>query len=68
MFPQVLTAGSETKGVEGPEVKHKDHAATLWCENATRLTGTRWAYRKVLQRDFEALEPKSLADLHALIG
>jgi type III restriction enzyme len=30
----------ETKGAETVEVGYKDRAATLWCENATMLTGT----------------------------
>jgi hypothetical protein len=30
----------ETKGAETVEVGYKDRATTLWCENATMLTGT----------------------------
>jgi type III restriction enzyme len=30
----------ETKGQQTEEVSHKDHAAVLWCENATALTAT----------------------------
>lgn len=53
----------ETKGREDPDVSHKDRAARLWCENATRLTGTPWAYLKVLQSEFEKLLPIEFADL-----
>ena len=56
----------ETKGREDIDVKHKDRAAELWCENATTLTGTRWAYRKVLQKEFEKLQPSDFEDLIAL--
>lgn len=56
----------ETKGMESLEVAHKDRAATLWCENATMLTGTPWRYLKVPQKDFEKLQPADFADLMAL--
>ena len=56
----------ETKGREDIDVKHKDRAARLWCENATRLIGTEWVYRKVLQREFERLQPSDFEDLIAL--
>ncbi len=53
----------ETKGREDVDVANKDRAATLWCENATRLTGTQWRYIKVPQREFERLQPTDFADL-----
>ena len=56
----------ETKGRQDIDVKHKDRAAELWCENATILTGTEWIYRKVLQKEFEKLQPSDFADLIAL--
>ncbi len=56
----------ETKGMESLEVAHKDRAATLWCENATMLTGTPWRYLKVPQKEFEKLQPSDFADLMAL--
>jgi len=56
----------ETKGREDIDVKHKDLAAQLWCENATILTGTEWVYRKVLQKEFEKLQPSDFEDLIAL--
>ncbi len=56
----------ETKGQETEEVKHKDRAATLWCENASVLTGKTWKYLKVPQKEFEKLQPGSLAELAIL--
>jgi type III restriction enzyme len=56
----------ETKGREDIDVKHKDRAAQLWCENATILTGTEWRYQKVLQKGFEELRPNDFEDLIAL--
>ncbi len=66
-FVAVLSDGShyliETKGREDPDVSHKDRAARLWCENASRLTGTPWTYLKVLQSEFEKLLPTGFSDL-----
>ncbi len=56
----------ETKGAETVEVVHKDRAAQLWCENATRLTGETWRYLKVPQKDFNDLQPTTFADLTLL--
>lgn len=56
----------ETKGRGDIDVKHKDRAAQLWCENAAVLTGTGWLYRKVLQKGFEELRPDDFEDLIAL--
>lgn len=39
----------ETKGQENIDVAHKDRAATIWCENASLLTGVIWLYLKVPQ-------------------
>jgi type III restriction enzyme len=66
-FVAVLADGSrrliETKGREDPDVAFKDRAATLWCENATQLTGEAWRYLKVPQAGFDKLQPSSYADL-----
>ena len=66
-FVAVLTDGThhlvETKGREDVDVANKDRAAILWCENATRLTGTQWQYVKVPQKEFERLRPDGFADL-----
>jgi len=56
----------ETKGQETEEVKHKDRAATLWCENASVLTGKPWRYLKVPQKEFEKLQPESLGEAAVL--
>jgi hypothetical protein len=57
----------ETKGQETEETKHKTNAATLWCENANALTSKTWKYLKVPQKEFERLQPKTLADVGALL-
>jgi len=56
----------ETKGMEDVNVANKDRAAALWCENATLLTSTPWAYIKVRQADFNSLQPTEFGDLMAL--
>lgn len=56
----------ETKGMEDVNVRHKDRAAQLWVENATALTGTPWAYRKVRQTDYDKLQPNLFSDLEAM--
>ena len=53
----------ETKGREDVDVANKDRTATLWCENATRLTGTKWKYVKVPQKYYERLQPNEFGDL-----
>ncbi len=53
----------ETKGQVNVDVAHKNQAATLWCENATMLTGTEWRYVIVHQTDYEQLQPDSFSDL-----
>ncbi len=72
-FPDFVAVGIdgthwllETKGAETEEVRYKDQAARLWCENATALCGTTWRYLKVKQKAFKDLQPDSLADLEAL--
>ena len=52
----------ETKGQETPEVERKDEAAKRWCEDANELTGVRWRYLKVPQKQFVELQPVTLAD------
>jgi len=52
----------ETKGREDTDVRNKDRAATIWSESATELTGQKWRYVKVLQKDFEALQPVIFED------
>lgn len=52
----------ETKGQENVDVAYKDRAATIWCENATLLTGTTWTYVKVPQVEFGKLQPTLLSE------
>jgi type III restriction enzyme len=56
----------ETKGLEDVNVAHKDNAARLWCDNASRLTGIEWGYLKVPQTEYVSLQPAEFADLLAL--
>lgn len=56
----------ETKGQVNVDVAHKNRAATLWCENATLLTGTNWQYIIVHQSDFNQLRPDLFSDILAL--
>ena len=69
-FVAVLADGThwlvETKGREDTDVAHKDRAASIWCENATLLTGTPWQYLKVPQKGFEQLHADEFADLMVL--
>ncbi len=58
----------ETKGAETVEVAHKDRAARLWCENASRLTGIEWSYLKVRQTEMAQLQPADFFDLLVLQG
>lgn len=53
----------ETKGQESLEVRYKDMAARLWCQNATILTGQQWRYVKVPQKEYEKLQPVEFYDL-----
>ncbi len=53
----------ETTGQETPEVQRKDDAAQRWCNDATTLTGVQWRHLKVPQKQFEQLQPATLADL-----
>lgn len=58
----------ETKGREDIDVANKDRAATLWCENACRLTDTRWEYIKVPQKEYEKLKADEFSDLMIFTG
>jgi len=56
----------ETKGQESVDVAHKNRAATLWCENASTLTETKWEYIIIHQKAYEELQPDTFSDLYAL--
>ncbi len=53
----------ETKGREDLDVARKDARATQWCADVTALLGVEWRYRKVPQKEFERIKPRSLAEL-----
>lgn len=57
----------ETKGREDVDVKMKDNAAEIWCENATELTGTSWKYLKIPQKEFEGLRPDDFQELISVL-
>ncbi len=57
---------TETKGLEDITVDFKDRPAHRWCENASVLTGTPWAYVKVLQKEAASLQPEDFAALLVL--
>ena len=69
-FVVVLSDGThfliETKGREDINVRYKDRAALLWCQNATALTDTTWEYLKVPQSEYSKLRPTQFLDLLAL--
>ncbi|MEP7284666.1 MAG: DEAD/DEAH box helicase family protein [Chloroflexota bacterium] len=52
----------ETKGREDTDVVNKDRAATIWVNNATTLTEQTWQYLKVLQQDFNDMQPSTFDD------
>jgi type III restriction enzyme len=56
----------ETKGQEDVNVKHKDQTARLWCENATLLTDTPWVYRKIMETEFDKLQPSMFDELESM--
>ena len=58
----------ETKGQESLEVRYKDMAAQLWCQNATILTNQQWRYVKVPQKEYEKLQPVEFYDLLPFIN
>ncbi|HQE49911.1 MAG TPA: DEAD/DEAH box helicase family protein [Fervidobacterium sp.] len=53
----------ETKGREDVDVKYKDKRIKLWCEDATKLTKSKWAFKRIDQEDFEKYRFKSIKEL-----
>jgi hypothetical protein len=66
MAPRLPHETAAGKTVAAYTDTFKDRAAHLWCENATTLTGIPWAYVKVLQKDFNELQPEDFAALLVL--
>ena len=58
----------ETKGEESVEVKNKDKRAREWCEDSTKLTGSKWTYLKVPETVFKNnREVKALKKLEEIV-
>ena len=57
----------ETKGLEDVEVARKDARALQWSRDAASLTGVRWNYLKVHDRDFRRSTAQSFWELAAEI-
>ena len=53
----------ETKGREDGDVARKDARARQWCEDVSTLTGTKWSYIKVPDKEFKKLKPASFDEL-----
>jgi type III restriction enzyme len=59
---------AETKGLEDPDVPHKDQRARRWCRDASALAGRDWAYAKVSQRTFDAYTGSTVEGLQRFIA
>lgn len=57
----------ETKGRDDMDVLQKDKYAAIWCEKASLLSGKKWVYIKVMQRDYEDLHPDNMDELIRII-
>jgi type III restriction enzyme len=53
----------ETKGREDADVARKDARAEQWCMDVTTLTGARWSYLKVPDKEYKKLKPTSFGEL-----
>ncbi|MBP9019702.1 MAG: DEAD/DEAH box helicase family protein [Bacteroidales bacterium] len=53
----------ETKGRVDVDVEYKDKRIKFWCEDATRLTNSKWIFKRVDQEDFEKYRFKSIKEL-----
>ena len=50
------------------EVKNKDKRAREWCEDSTKLTGSKWTYLKVPEAVFKnTREVKTLKKLEEIV-
>ena len=52
----------ETKGRQWEGTQLKDDAMNLWCERMTERTKTLWRFKRIDQRPFDLLKPKTLAE------
>ena len=53
----------ETKGREDVDVVHKDKRIRLWCEDVTKITSSRWSYRRVDQKEFTKYRFSNIREL-----
>ncbi|OHA06811.1 MAG: hypothetical protein A3B34_02575 [Candidatus Sungbacteria bacterium RIFCSPLOWO2_01_FULL_54_21] len=58
----------ETKGLEDLEVARKDERIKEWCKDASRITGQRWQYLKVLEDDFKRYSFNEFKDVANFLG
>jgi type III restriction enzyme len=57
----------EAKGREDIDVQYKDKRMKVWCEDATRLTNTKWSFTRIDQEDFERYEFRSMREVVATL-
>jgi len=53
----------ETKGEVDVDVEFKDRRIKTWCEDATKVTGEQWSYKRVNQEDFERFRFNTLQEV-----
>jgi len=53
----------ETKGREDIDVIHKDKRIKLWCQDATKLTKSKWIFKRIDQQDFQKYRFRSVKEL-----
>lgn len=58
----------ETKGREDVDVEYKDKRIKIWCQDATNLTGSKWSFIRIDQKDFEKYRFKSVKELVSALG
>lgn len=54
---------AETKGRIDVDVEYKDNRAKQWCKDVNQLTGKKWSYIRVDQKEFEKYIFKSIEEL-----
>ena len=57
----------EAKGREDIDVQYKDKRMKVWCEDATRLTHTKWSFTRIDQENFERYEFRSMIKVVATL-
>lgn len=57
----------ETKGREDVDVEHKDKRTRLWSADVTKLTGSKWLYLRVDQKNYEKYRFKSIKELISVL-